>query len=41
MNEVKNNIEFISNDGLSTLKFTEYSLKKIEDNITHINVGLE
>jgi hypothetical protein len=41
MNEVKNNIELIFNDGLSTLKFTEYNLKKIEDNITHINVGLE
>jgi hypothetical protein len=35
---VPNNL--IKNDGLSTLEFTEYGKRKIEDKILHINVGL-
>jgi len=35
---VPNNL--IKNDGLSTLVFTEYGKRKIENNILHVNVGL-
>ena len=39
-NEVKLNDELLKSDGLSTLEFIEYGIKKINDKITHINVGL-
>ena len=39
-NEVKLNSELIRNDGLSTLKFIEYGVRKITDKITHVNIGL-
>ena len=38
-NEVSKNNELLENDGLTDLDFVEYG-KIIENNITHINVGI-
>lgn len=40
LNEVKLNDELLHNDGLSTLEFIEYGVIKINENFTHLNVGI-
>lgn len=39
-NEVTINDDLITNDGLSTLEFIEYGVNKINENFTHINIGI-
>lgn len=39
-NEVCKNDDLVFNEGLSTLEFTEYGIKKEENNINIINVGI-
>lgn len=39
-NEVTNNDELITNDGLSTLEYVEYGVNVINENFTHINIGI-
>jgi hypothetical protein len=39
-NEVTNNNELIKNDGLSTLEFIEHGVNIINENFTHINIGI-
>jgi len=39
-NEVINNDELIKNDGLSTLEFVEHGVNIINENFTHINIGI-
>jgi hypothetical protein len=39
-NEVINNDELIKNDGLSTLEFVEHGVNVINENFTHINIGI-
>ena len=39
-NEVKLNDDLLENDGLSTLEYIEHGVDKINDKITHINVGI-
>lgn len=40
INEVIDNDELLKNDGLSTLEFIEYGVKKFDKNIRIINVGI-
>ena len=39
-NEVSNDDELIKNDGLSTLEFVEHGVNIINENFTHINIGI-
>ena len=40
LNEVSLNDDLLYNDGLSTLQFIEYGVNIINENFTHINVGI-
>lgn len=39
-NEVRLNDDLLENDGLSNLEYIEHGVEKINDKITHINVGI-